>query len=147
MVKASLYYFLNARMHIGAPRRKWNPSMASYVGIRQNIHLLDLQHSTFRLRKFLFFLRLVAKRRGTTFFVLNPDAAALSPLIMGAHQSFTSRWIPGVLTNYSFVGQYFIRNMQFPSFYIPRRFPSILITYPKHMLLMKLDGHELHLFF
>jgi len=107
--------------------------MSSLINRRQNIHLLDLRHSTFRLNKFLLFLRLVGKRRGIPFFILRPDACSLAPDIISRKAAFAPQWLGGVLTNYTYVGQFFIRNIHLPFHYT--LYPSAVLTFPNNKAL------------
>jgi len=104
--------------------------MSGFITISgRNTHILNLHQSIFRLQKFLLLSQLIAKGRGLALFVLRPDYLGLTPRIVAARQSFASSYIAGVLTNYSYVGSYFVRN-SLPAHYIPSTYPSALITIP-----------------
>jgi len=119
---------------MGTHSRKWNPNMSPYIGVRQNIHILDLTHSVSRMNKYFLFLQLVAANHGYTMFILRPDAAVLSPRIVCLGQMFSSRWIPGILTNYAYVG-YFLAHSDTPYSYIPRKYPSASLCFPNNKAL------------
>ena len=95
---------LEAGVHFGHQTRRWNPKMNQYIfGVRNGIHIIDLQHS---VRAF----------RNAFNFIVNTVAAGKPVLLVGtkkqaqdvvrdeakrAGQFFvTNRWLGGTLTNF-----------------------------------------------
>jgi hypothetical protein len=108
--------------------------MSPYIiGHRQAISVLDLTNAAFRLQKFLLFVRLVLKQHSQCFFILNPTASSLIPSILSIRQSFSGKWIGGVLTNYAYCGYFFFRNRSFFfSYYVPRLYPGAVVSIANH---------------
>ena len=95
---------LDAGVHFGHQTRYWSPAMAPYIyGVRQNIHIINLEHSLPMLQGAINFLGKVAARGGNVLFVGTKRQARK---LVEEHASacgmpFVSyRWLGGMLTNY-----------------------------------------------
>ena len=95
---------IEAGAHFGHHTRRWNPKMASYIfGVRNNVHIIDLQQTVPMLQKALEAARDVAASGGRVLFVGTKRQAA-EPVAESAKrcgQYFVNhRWLGGMLTNW-----------------------------------------------
>jgi hypothetical protein len=98
--KYTLNKLLQGKMFLGGVRSKWNPEIVAYLsGSRHHIYILDVIASSFRLKKFLSFSELAARRRGRPVFILIPSFQALRHSI---HPSayYVSEYKGGVVSNF-----------------------------------------------
>jgi small subunit ribosomal protein S2 len=101
----SMRQLLEAGVHFGHHTRRWNPRMAPYIyGVRNNVHIIDLQQSVPMLQRALQALRDTAAKGGRILFVATKRQA--SPLIAKTRdrcgQFFVNhRWLGGMLTNWA----------------------------------------------
>jgi len=95
---------IEAGAHFGHHTRRWNPKMASYIfGVRNNVHIIDLQQTVPMLQRALEAVRDVAANGGRVLFVGTKRQAA-EPVAESAKrcgQYFVNhRWLGGMLTNW-----------------------------------------------
>jgi small subunit ribosomal protein S2 len=95
---------IEAGAHFGHHTRRWNPKMATYIfGVRNNVHIIDLQQTVPMLQKALEAVRDVAASGGRVLFVGTKRQAA-EPVAEAAKrcgQYFVNhRWLGGMLTNW-----------------------------------------------
>jgi len=95
---------IEAGAHFGHHTRRWNPKMAQYIfGVRNNVHIIDLQQTVPMLQKALEATRDVAASGGRVLFVGTKRQAA-EPVAEAAKrcgQYFVNhRWLGGMLTNW-----------------------------------------------
>jgi len=95
---------IEAGAHFGHHTRRWNPKMAQYIfGVRNNVHIIDLQQTVPMLQKALEATRDVAASGGRVLFVGTKRQAA-EPVAESAKrcgQYFVNhRWLGGMLTNW-----------------------------------------------
>ena len=95
---------IEAGAHFGHHTRRWNPKMATYIfGVRNNVHIIDLQQTVPMLQKALEAVRVVAASGGRVLFVGTKRQAA-EPVAEAAKrcgQYFVNhRWLGGMLTNW-----------------------------------------------
>ena len=109
MSDVSMKDLLNAGVHFGHQKRYWNPQMAPYIfGIRNKVHIIDLQQTLPMLEDALNFIMRKAAENGTILFVGTKKAASQ---IMREHAErcgmpFVShRWLGGMLTNFKTIKQ------------------------------------------
>jgi small subunit ribosomal protein S2 len=101
----SMRQLLEAGVHFGHHTRRWNPRMAPFIyGVRNNVHIIDLQQSVPMLQRALQALRDTAAKGGRILFVATKRQAA--PLIAKTKertgQFFVNhRWLGGMLTNWA----------------------------------------------
>ena len=100
---------LEAGVHYGHNTRRWNPKMAPYIfGVRQGIHILDLEQTVPMLYKALEAVRDVVASGGRVLFVGTKTQA--SEIIKEAatrcgQYYINHRWLGGSLTNWKTVNQ------------------------------------------
>jgi small subunit ribosomal protein S2 len=95
---------LEAGVHFGHHTRRWNPKMAPFLfGVRNNVHIIDLQQTVPMLHKALEAVRDVAANGGRVLFVGTKRQAA-EPIAGGAKRCgqyyVNHRWLGGMLTNW-----------------------------------------------
>ncbi len=111
----TLLEMLKAGMHFGHQKAKWHPKMQSYIyGVRQGIHIIDLEKTSHELTRSLNFLREIVASGGKVLLVSLKDQADVAvteaagrtqmPYIVG-------RWLGGVFTNWGVISK-LIRRME-----------------------------------
>lgn len=95
---------LEAGVHFGHQKHRWNPKMAEYIyGIRNNIHIIDLTQTVPMLYRALQAVSDTVARGGRVLFVGTKRQAA-DPITDAAKRSaqyyVNSRWLGGMLTNW-----------------------------------------------
>lgn len=103
----SLVTLLEAGVHFGHRRRRWNPKMAPYIYTERNqIHIIDLRKTMEQLERARAFLREVAARKGHILFVCTKpqgkDAVREEAERAGAFY-VVERWPGGLLTNFDVI--------------------------------------------
>ena len=105
----SMRQLLDAGVHFGHQSHRWNPKMKPYLfGIRNGIHIIDLQQTVPLLHNALVFLHEIASNSGKILFV-GTKRQAQEPIKNAAinnNQYFvTHRWPGGMLTNWKTISQ------------------------------------------
>ncbi|GIR09665.1 MAG: 30S ribosomal protein S2 [Alphaproteobacteria bacterium] len=105
----SMRQLLDAGIHFGHQSHRWNPKMKPYLfGIRNGIHIIDLQQTVPLLHNALVFLYEIANNNGKILFV-GTKRQAQKPIQEAAvknNQFFvTHRWPGGMLTNWKTISQ------------------------------------------
>src|SRR5512135_2555318 len=100
---------LEAGVHFGHHTRRWNPEMSQYIfGVRNGIHIIDLEQTVPLLHRALQQVRDVAARGGRVLFVCTKRQAQ-EPVAEAAKrcgQYFVNhRWLGGMLTNFKTISQ------------------------------------------
>jgi len=100
---------LEAGVHFGHHTRRWNPKMGSYIfGVRNGIHIIDLEQTVPNLHRALQAVRDVAAGGGRVLFV-GTKRQAQEPIAEAAKrcgQYFVNhRWLGGMLTNFKTISQ------------------------------------------
>jgi small subunit ribosomal protein S2 len=95
---------LEAGVHFGHHTRRWNPKMESYIfGVRNGIHIIDLEQSVPLLHRGLQALRDVVAGGGRVLFV-GTKRQAQEPVAEAAKRCgqyyVNHRWLGGMLTNF-----------------------------------------------
>ena len=95
---------LEAGVHFGHQTSRWNPKMNSYLfGVRNGVHIIDLQQTVPLLYRALEFVHEIASNGGRVLFVGTKRQAA-APIAEAAGrcgQYFVNhRWLGGMLTNW-----------------------------------------------
>ena len=100
----TLRQLLEAGVHFGHHTRRWNPSMAPYLfGIRNQVHIIDLQQTVPMLDRALRAVRDVTAAGGRVLFVGTKRAASeyVSESAKRCGQYYVNhRWLGGMLTNW-----------------------------------------------
>lgn len=98
---------LKAACHFGHKRNKWNPKIAPYIyGVKDNIHIFDLQKTREHLENTCKALKEFVKRNQTILFVSTKQQTLQLVENTGkklGQPTVTKKWIPGLLTNWSTV--------------------------------------------
>jgi len=95
---------LESGVHFGHHTRRWNPKMAPFLfGVRNNVHIIDLQQTVPMLEQALNAVRDVAANGGRVLFVGTKRQAA-EPIADAAKRCgqyyVNHRWLGGMLTNW-----------------------------------------------
>lgn len=95
---------LEAGVHFGHSTRRWNPKMDSYLfGVRNGIHIIDLQQTVPLLHQAMVAIRNVVASNGRVLFVGTKRQAA-SRIAEAAHKCgqyyVNHRWLGGMMTNW-----------------------------------------------
>jgi small subunit ribosomal protein S2 len=95
---------LEAGVHFGHQTRRWNPKMSPYIyGVRNGVHIIDLQQTVPLLYQAMEAVRDVAANGGRVLFV-GTKRQAQEPIAEAAKrcgQYFVNhRWLGGMLTNW-----------------------------------------------
>ncbi len=98
---------LEAGAHFGHQTRRWNPKMAPYIfGVRNGVHILDLQQTVPMFHQALSALRDTAAGGGRVLFV-GTKRQASEPVADAARRSgqyyVNHRWLGGMMTNWKAV--------------------------------------------
>ena len=100
----SMRQLIEAGVHFGHQTHRWNPKMGPFIfGIRNNIHVIDLQQTVPLLHRALEAIREVAAGGGRVLFV-GTKRQASEPVAECAKRSgqyfVNHRWLGGMLTNW-----------------------------------------------
>jgi small subunit ribosomal protein S2 len=95
---------LQAGAHFGHQTRYWNPKMGQYIfGARNNIHIINLEHTVPAFNEALDLVRQLASNKNKVLFVGTKRAAGkvIKEQAQRAGMPYVShRWLGGMLTNY-----------------------------------------------
>ncbi len=95
---------LDAGVHFGHKKNLWNPKMSQYIyGVRNGVHIVDLQQTASLLAHALNVLKDVASKNGRILFVGTKSQASdiLSEYAQKCGQYYVNhRWLGGMLTNW-----------------------------------------------
>ena len=104
MSKTSFQELLDAGVHFGHLKRKWNPNMAPYIFMERNgIHIIDLQKTVEKLEDAAAALRQIAKSGRKILFVATKKQAKdiVAERVNKMNMPYvTERWPGGMLTNF-----------------------------------------------
>ena len=104
MPEFTLRQLLEAGVHFGHHTRRWNPRMGPYIfGIRNQVHIIDLQQTVPLLDRALRAVRDVTAAGGRVLFVGTKRAAAeyVADAAKRCGQYYVNhRWLGGTLTNW-----------------------------------------------
>jgi small subunit ribosomal protein S2 len=100
----TLRQLLEAGVHFGHHTRRWNPKMAPYLyGVRNQVHIIDLQQTVPLLARAMQAVRDVVAGGGRVLFVGTKKAAAehVAEAAKRCGQYYVNhRWLGGMLTNW-----------------------------------------------
>ncbi len=105
MAKPTYQDLLDAGVHFGHMRKKWNPKMAPYIFMeRKGIHIIDLNRTLDGMERAANAMRAIAKSGRKILFVATKKQAR--DIVANAAQSVgmphvTDRWLGGMMTNFS----------------------------------------------
>ncbi len=96
---------VNAGVHFGHKSQRWNPKMQKYIhSTRENIHIINLNHTVQMMQEALNVIDSVTSRGGKILFVATKKQAStkIAELaIETGHYYVNHRWLGGMLTNWS----------------------------------------------
>ena len=96
---------LEAGVHYGHQKRKWNPKMLPYIFMeRKGIHIIDLNRTSECLDRAAYAMKQMAKSGKKILFVATKKQAKdiVSAAAKSAEMPFvTERWLGGMMTNFS----------------------------------------------
>lgn len=108
-VNVSMRDMLEAGVHFGHRTRYWNSKMKPYIfGVRQNVHIINLENSLPMFHDAMKFLSRVAENRGKILFVGTKFAARdiIKEEALRCGMPYVNyRWLGGMLTNYKTIRQ------------------------------------------
>lgn len=105
MLSVSQQELLDAGVHFGHLKRKWNPKMAPYIFMERNgIHIIDLNKTSAKLDEAAAAIKQIAKSGKKILFVATKKQA--KDIVANAARSvnmpfITERWPGGCLTNFA----------------------------------------------
>lgn len=105
MAQPTYQELLDAGVHFGHMRKKWNPKMSPYIFTeRKGIHIIDLNRTTESLERAANAMRAVARSGKKILFVATKKQAR--DIVSKAAQTVnmpyvTERWLGGMMTNFS----------------------------------------------
>jgi small subunit ribosomal protein S2 len=109
MTEVSMRNMLEAGVHFGHQTRYWNPKMAPYIfGARNNIHIINLEHTVPLYRKSCAFIKSLSANNGSVLFVGTKRSAgqAVREQAERCGMPYVSyRWLGGMLTNFKTIKQ------------------------------------------
>jgi len=103
--KPTFEQMLEAGVHYGHMKRKWNPKMLPYIFMgRKGIHLIDLNRTAEGMEKSAYALKQIAKSGRKILFVATKKQA--KAIVAEAAKSVgmpyvTERWLGGMMTNFA----------------------------------------------
>ena len=104
MAVVSMSYLLEAGVHFGHQKRRWNPKMKEYIYTsRDDIYIIDLQKTANLIEEAYVALKEIAEKEGTVLFVGTKKQAneAMKECAERTGMYYvTERWLGGTLTNF-----------------------------------------------
>ncbi|MBK9177347.1 MAG: 30S ribosomal protein S2 [Flavobacteriales bacterium] len=104
MARVEFERLLDAGVHFGHLRRKWNPNMAPYIfGEKKGIHIIDLNKTSAKLEEAANAMKSIARSGKKVLFVATKKQA--KDIVTGKVKEtgmpyVTERWSGGMLTNF-----------------------------------------------
>jgi small subunit ribosomal protein S2 len=104
MPRTTIQELLDAGVHFGHLKRKWNPSMAPYIFMEKDgIHIIDLQKTLVKLEEAAAAIKQIAKSGRKILFVATKKQAKdlVAERVKKVNMPYvTERWPGGMLTNF-----------------------------------------------
>lgn len=104
MPRTNFQDLLDAGVHFGHLRRKWNPNMAPFIFMEKNgIHIIDLQKTIVKIDEAALAMKQIAKSGRKILFVATKKQAKdiVAELVGGVNMPYVvERWPGGMLTNF-----------------------------------------------
>jgi small subunit ribosomal protein S2 len=105
MARTNYNELLDAGVHFGHLKRKWNPNMAPYIFMERNgIHIIDLNKTIAKIDEAANALKQIAKSGKKILFVATKKQAkdVVSQIVKQVNMPYvTERWPGGMLTNFA----------------------------------------------
>lgn len=104
MTVVSMSYLLEAGVHFGHQKRRWNPKMKEYIYTsRDDIYIIDLQKTVKQIEEAYEALKKIAEKGGTVIYV-GTKKQAVEAMEENANRTnmffVNERWLGGTLTNF-----------------------------------------------
>ncbi len=103
-MRTNVEQLLEAGVHFGHLKRKWNPAMAPYIFMEKNgIHIIDLHKTVVKIEEAANALKQISKSGRKVLFVATKKQAKdiISEKIKAVNMPYiTERWSGGMLTNF-----------------------------------------------
>ena len=104
MTVVSMSYLLEAGVHFGHQKRRWNPKMKEYIYTsRDDIYIIDLQKTVKQIEEAYEALKKIAEKGGTVLYV-GTKKQAVEAVEENANRTnmffVNERWLGGTLTNF-----------------------------------------------
>ncbi len=104
MTEVTVKELLEAGVHFGHQKRKWNPRMAEHIlGERSGVYIIDLEHTIDGMKKVAEFLDGIVSSGGLVLFVGTKRQAKETVTTEAARCEMpyvSERWLGGTLTNF-----------------------------------------------
>ena len=105
MARTNFDQLLDAGVHFGHLKRKWNPNMAPYIFMERNgIHIIDLHKTVAKIEEAALALKQIAKSGKKVLFVATKKQAKdiVADKVGEVNMPYvTERWPGGMLTNFA----------------------------------------------
>ena len=105
MARITTKQLLDAGVHFGHLKRKWNPNMAPYIFMERNgIHIIDLNKTAAKIEEAASAMKQIAKSGKKILFVATKKQAKdiVADIVKKANMPYvTERWPGGMLTNFA----------------------------------------------
>jgi len=105
----TLRQLIEAGVHFGHHTRRWNPKMAPYLfGVRNNIHIVDLEQTVPMMMRALQAIRDTVAKGGRVLFVgtKRQAQASIAEAAQRSGQYYVNhRWLGGMMTNWPTISQ------------------------------------------
>ncbi len=104
MAVVSMSYLLEAGVHFGHQKRRWNPKMGEYIYTsRDDIYIIDLQKTAKKIEEAYAAMKEIAENDGKVLFVgtkKQAQEAAEESAVRTGMYFVNERWLGGTLTNF-----------------------------------------------
>jgi len=104
MPRTNFQELLDAGVHFGHLKRKWNPAMAPYIFMERNgIHIIDLEKTVVKLDEAASAMKQISRSGKKILFVATKKQAKeiVSEMVKAVNMPYvTERWPGGMLTNF-----------------------------------------------
>ena len=104
MAVVSMSYLLEAGVHFGHQKRRWNPKMGEYIYTsRDDIYIIDLQKTAKKIEEAYEAMKEIAENDGKVLFVgtkKQAQEAAEESAVRTGMYFVNERWLGGTLTNF-----------------------------------------------
>ncbi len=145
----SMRDLMEAGVHFGHHTRRWNPKMQEYIfGVRNNVHILDLQQTTPMLNEALAAIQAIVAKGGRVLFVGTKRQAQekIAEAAMRSGQYYVNhRWLGGMMTNWKTISKSIARLRELNdmlcgdmSAYVKKEI--LMMTRERDKLALTLDG-------
>jgi small subunit ribosomal protein S2 len=104
MPRTNFQELLDAGVHFGHLKRKWNPAMAPYIFMERNgIHIIDLEKTAAKIEEAASAMKQIARSGKKVLFVATKKQAKeiVAEKVKAVNMPYvTERWPGGMLTNF-----------------------------------------------